>query len=215
MVAIPLTLFLVGQEQDLRQQAATPVADTACSRDSDCKTNELCTQNKCVPTATQPTIPPRTANACPVPSADIMLVLDNSNSMKGGKLAQAKRAATNFVDIVAKDKKMRVGIGTFDNNGNLVQGLTNNYQQVKNVITNQHTGGKGGTCLECSIDERGNNDVMGAFNQAGNIGNKRHVIILTDGKINRWINEKNEIVGGTKPDETRRARDQARGQSLG
>lgn len=238
LLAIPMTLYLTRQEQDIRQEAAGGQCNgnndcnggrfcvgkkcVECRNPgskNDCNGGKVCNQNhNCVADNTNPNPGPGpgpgpgtsdTTHVCPITPADIILVIDNSNSMKGQKLASAKNAARALVDIVSKDPRMRVGIATFDNNGGLNQGLTNNYGQVNNTINSIVTGGKGGTCLECAIDGRGNQDVLGGFAQASNNGNSRHVIILTDGLINRWIKPNGDIEGSTKPGDEKTARDQA------
>lgn len=179
LAAIPLTIFVSQQEQDIRQRASE--------------------------------------TACKVESADVILVIDNSNSMAGGKLNEAKEAAQDFVNTIMADPtdKNRVGIATFDNNGGLNLELTSIPSTVLNTIRGLTTpgDGKGGTCLECALDKVDSKgpDVKSAFANTLNPPNKRHVIILTDGKINRYMSPEGNIKGDTSPAEEQKAREQAEG----
>lgn len=189
---------------------------------NDCNGGKVCSQNhKCVaptaapPPATQPpavTNPPSTGNGnvCSADNADIILVIDTSNSMQGSNLQSAKKAAIDLVNIVSKNPKMRIGVASFDNHGRLNQPLSGTASTVIASINAMKTGGKNGTCLECALRQKGNSDVLNAFATAGQNGNKRHVIILTDGKINFYQKPDGSVDG--KPgdnQEEKKARDQA------
>jgi Mg-chelatase subunit ChlD len=179
LIAIPLTLFLTKQSQDIRQRAA----GTACNKDT----------------------------------VDVILVIDTSNSMNDGKLAEARVAASKFVDLIlpdGSDTKNRIGIATFDNNGGMNRGLSGvEYKEAlkKTIADLKRPGdGKGGTCLECAIDkDKGTTDVLGEFSSVPSEGHQRHVIILSDGKINRWMQTDGDIVGSTSNADTEKAREQA------
>jgi len=154
---------------------------------------------------------------CQILPVDVILVLDNSNSMDDGKLTEAKLAAKEFVDIVLPDgseTKSRIGVASFDNNGRLNLGLTGVTDKalIKRTIDrlSRPGGGKGGTCLECAIDrENDKKDVLGEFEREKNSLNKRNVIILTDGKINRWMQPDGDIQGSTGSGDEAKARQQA------
>ncbi len=149
-------------------------------------------------------------NVCKTDNADVVLILDTSNSMQGSKLASAKKAAIDLVNILGKNDKMRVGVASFDNHGRLNQGLSATESTVISSINNMKTGGKNGTCLECALRQKGKSDVQTAFTNAGDNGNKRHVIILTDGKINFY--QKPDGTSQGQPNdksEEKKARDQA------
>lgn len=151
-------------------------------------------------------------NVCKTDNADIMMVIDTSNSMAGGNLQAAKSAAVDLVNIVSKNPKMRIGVASFDNHGRVNQQLNSTASTVISSINAMQTGGNNGTCLECALRQKGNNDVFNAFANAGANGNKRHVIILTDGKINRYQKPDGSVEGkaGDKQEE-KKARDQALG----
>ena len=152
-------------------------------------------------------------SVCQLKNVDVILVIDSSNSMDDGKLGQAKNAAGRFIDLVlaGDDTENRIGIAHFDNNGGLNRGLTNDKQELKATVNklSRPGNGKGGTCLECAIDKRGDGDVRSAFAKADNKGNNRVVIILTDGKINRYMQQDGDIKGSTGAGDERQARDQA------
>lgn len=177
-IAIPATIFLSQQQQDIRQRASE-------------------------------------TGACGVAAVDVVLVIDTSNSMQGGKLTQAKNGATAFVNKVLSNgnTKNRVGIASFDNNGGLNLVPTSNRATVLSVINGLKTpgSGKNGTCLECALDKKSGGDVLSGFANISNEGNERHVIILTDGKINRWQKPNGSIEGSQTNADEKKSRDQAAG----
>jgi Mg-chelatase subunit ChlD len=123
------------------------------------------------------------ALTCGTSPTDVMLVIDKSGSMEdpagtsGSKLANAKIAANNFVDILAKEPRNTTGLSTFASTGTLNSPLTNNFASVKSQITAITS--TGGTCIECGII-KANQDIATKKRQ----GIKNVVVLLTDGRAN-------------------------------
>lgn len=119
-------------------------------------------------------------------NTDIILVIDRSGSMgQANKLVQAKNAAKNFIDVVAKQSESaQIGLVTFSTDSSLASSLTTDYNSVKSKI-NALTA-NGNTCQECGIREA-NKEIA----THGRPGVKKVIVMLTDGQAN-WI------VGGSK-----------------
>lgn len=144
------------------------------------------------PIPTPTAIPPvPTIAKCPNAQTDSMLVIDRSGSMndrigtsRTTKIASAKDAANKFVDILSADTRNKIGLVSFSTQSNLNSPLTNNYPQIKNLVTSLF--GNGYTCHECAIKK-----VNQEFIAGGSQSIKKVAILLTDGKAN-WIE------GGTR-----------------
>lgn len=151
--------------------------------------------------------------ACGLKPVDVILVIDTSNSMAGGNLSQAKQGATTFVEKLLSNgtTNNRVGIATFDNNGGLNIAPTNQKATLLSVINGLTTpgNGKGGTCLECALDKDKGSDVRSGFASMAPRPNDRHIVILTDGKINHYQKPDGTIAGSTQASDEQKARDQA------
>lgn len=107
---------------------------------------------------------------------DIMLVIDTSNSMVGQRLADAKTAAKNFIDLIPNET--RVGIISFNCNVKLESGLVNlttaNRVNLKNKINSFVASGSTST----------GNAILEAQNEINSNArkNSNHIIIfLSDG----------------------------------
>lgn len=119
-------------------------------------------------------------------NTDIILVIDRSGSMgQANKLVQAKNAAKNFIDVVARQSEnAQIGLVTFSTDSSLASPLTTDYNSVKNKV-NALTA-NGNTCQECGIREA-NKEIS----SHGRPGVKKVIVMLTDGQAN-WV------VGGSK-----------------
>jgi hypothetical protein len=153
-------------------------------------------------TIVSPTAAVPTATPPPHLPADIMLVIDTSQSMSEGRLAAARNAALTFVNIVQQNAQMRVGLDSFNFRAVLNHGLTNNYNDVKTAISKLKKGDKGGTCMSCSIDQPGNKDVLAEFSN-NSVNPKKVIIFLSDAKANRYVKP-----DGSIGDDSAKAREQ-------
>ncbi len=158
IVAIPLTIFLTRQEQDIRQEAAV----TASSTES----------NVCSAGNTDTFLVIDRSNSMKNPT---------SNSNKTPRINFARSAATKFVNIMSQETTNHIGIAQFGRNGSVSLNYTNNYNQVRNAIKNLAPDGPIGTCLECAI--LAVNDRVATRIKNGHT-NKKFVIILSDGNAN-------------------------------
>jgi Mg-chelatase subunit ChlD len=131
-----------------------------------------------------------TTAVCGTAPADIVLVIDRSSSMNdkvgssGTKLANAKIAAKNFVDVISQNTNNKVSLVTYSNTGTTNASLTNNFASVKTQIDS--IGTQEFTCTECGI-KKANTEI--STNGRANI--KKVVVLLTDGIANY-------VEGGTK-----------------
>jgi|GEM_PF-2699321 len=131
-----------------------------------------------------------TMSAKPV---DVVLVIDCSGSMYGQKIASAKAAATQFVELLGSQDK--VALVSFSTSASLDLPLTSNFSHAKSVIGNYSASGTTnmGDALTKSIDEL--------------VANRRKdaipcIIFLTDGQTNTGMT-KDQILNDLVP----RARD--------
>ncbi|HVA96990.1 MAG TPA: VWA domain-containing protein [Candidatus Acidoferrales bacterium] len=126
---------------------------------------------------------------CGQTPSDVMLTMDTSDSMKESagstsKLSAAKSAAKNFIDLIAAESGVRIGLVTFDIGSVLRSGLTTNYASVKSTIDEDtHTGNQ--TCMQCGILTT--NQEISAHKRSGV---KNVVILITDGDALNYIGQK-------------------------
>src|SRR5690606_10917728 len=158
IIAIPLTIFLSRQEQDIRQEASV----TANSTES----------NVCTAGNTDTFLVIDRSNSMRNPT---------SSKIKTPRINFARSAAIKFVNIMSQETTNNIGVAQFARNGNVPQNLTNNYTQVKNTINSLEPDGPIGTCLECAI--LAVNERIEARIKSGNT-NKKFAIILSDGNAN-------------------------------
>ena len=88
----------------------------------------------------------------PGASADVVLVIDKSNSMQGGNLTSAKRAATMFAEALLAESvtaDVRVAVVSYNKYYTEECGLTDNRKEVENAIYGIHT--NGGTNIQAGI----------------------------------------------------------------
>ena len=72
---------------------------------------------------------------------DIVLVVDNSASMSGDKITQAKTDAIELVDALLSDADNRVALITFNSDAEILSELSNDKNNIINIINNIPTPG--------------------------------------------------------------------------
>ena len=149
------------------------------------------------------------AKVNPTPGNDVILVLDNSNSMyEGSRMANAKRAAKAFLDqlLPAGNTANRVGVVVFNSEVPSYQPLTADRAALEKFIggVDQSLNGspytrpgydKGGTFLEVGIEQA-------AELLRGSGANIKSMVLLSDGAPT-YVRVNDKVVGdGTNYDET-------------
>ena len=149
------------------------------------------------------------AKVNPAPGNDVILVLDNSNSMyEGSRMANAKRAAKAFLDqlLPAGNTANRVGVVVFNSEVPSYQPLTADRAALEKFIggVDQSLNGspytrpsydKGGTFLEAGIEQA-------AELLRGSGANIKSMVLLSDGAPT-YVRVNDKVVGdGTNYDET-------------
>ena len=149
------------------------------------------------------------AKVNPAPGNDVILVLDNSNSMyEGSRMANAKRAAKAFLDqlLPAGNTANRVGVVVFNSEVPSYQPLTADRAALEKFIggVNQSLNSspytrpgydKGGTFLEVGIEQA-------AELLRGSGANIKSMVLLSDGAPT-YVRVNDKVVGdGTNYDET-------------
>lgn len=149
------------------------------------------------------------AKVNPAPGNDVILVLDNSNSMyEGSRMANAKRAAKAFLDqlLPAGNTANRVGVVVFNSEVPSYQPLTADRAALEKFISgvNQSLNGspytrpgydKGGTFLEVGIEQA-------AELLRGSGANIKSMVLLSDGAPT-YARVNDKVVGdGANYDET-------------
>jgi len=114
---------------------------------------------------------------CKLITNDIMLVIDNSGSMKGEKLKEAKFAAKVFVQLLAINPENRMGLVVFNKTSTVMSGLTQDYALLNAQI--DRIGESSNTCIQCGVLD-GNKTL--AASQRTDV--KRSIVLLSDGKAN-------------------------------
>lgn len=135
----------------------------------------------CQPAESSSIIQTEAPAVCGNVNTDIILVIDRSGSMgQANKLVQAKNAAKNFIDVVARQSESaQIGLVTFSTDSSLASPLTTNYESVKSKINSLTASGN--TCQECGIKEA-NKEIS----THGRQGVKKVIVMLTDGQAN-WV----------------------------
>lgn len=158
LAAVPLTLDLAKQEQDNRQRAA--------------ETGQVCTADQ---------------------ATDTMMIFDQSGSMAKAtsatdsttRIDSAKKAATAFLDILAKRTAQplhAVSLTTISTDIYSVVkvSLTRDLTKTKDAINALVP--KGGTCIECGI-----RNAMADFGPNERNGVKNVAVMLTDGGATQYV----------------------------
>lgn len=128
---------------------------------------------------------------------DIVLVLDTSGSMSGGKMTNLKNAANNFIDATAEnnrgleqDQQTRLAIVRFANGANTAQQLNyvtdQNAQQYKNTINRFSANGS-------TYAEEGLQQAQNVLDRNGRADVQQIVIFFTDGEPNHGNGFDNEV----------------------
>ena len=85
-------------------------------------------------------------------NAEIVLVIDNSNSMSGNKMNVAKDAATNLIGKLAtKLPGIKIGVVNFNNEAYTIGNVNTSIQNINNGILNLRAGGE--TAIGKGIEE--------------------------------------------------------------
>ncbi|MEK7605677.1 MAG: SdrD B-like domain-containing protein [Patescibacteria group bacterium] len=170
LAAVPLTLDLAKQQQDNRQRAA--------------ETGQVCTSDQ---------------------ATDTMMIFDQSGSMAKAtsdtdstpRIDSAKKAATAFLDILAKRTAQplhAVSLTTISTDiYSIVEvSLTRDLTKTKDAINALVP--KGGTCIECGI-----RNAMADFGPNERNGVKNVAVMLTDGGATQYVGG---VASTTKENET-------------
>ncbi len=107
---------------------------------------------------------------------DVLLSIDVSGSMKDNKLSKAKKGAKTLVNYMYKEDRM--ALMTYDNKAKLCQEFTCDPDVLKKKINAVITGG-------ATDSDVGLKEAVNAFTKKSYVctGNKKHVIILSDGAL--------------------------------
>ena len=72
---------------------------------------------------------------------DIVMVIDNSASMSGNKMTQVKADATDLADTLLSDSDNKIALISFNSSAQILSGLSNNKQQIIDLINGLNTPG--------------------------------------------------------------------------
>ena len=112
--------------------------------------------------------------------ADIILALDNSGSMTGAKIAEAKTALISFIDRVDTSKQTKLGLVTYTKTATLVTQLTLiNSDSTKNALKAQVNAVTTGTstCMGCAI-QIANAELISTRSRTDGV---KYFVLFTDG----------------------------------
>ena len=112
----------------------------------------------------------------------VILILDRSGSMKGEKMAKAKAALLEFVNLMELEDK--AGLIVFDDRVNIVSELTSDKELLKQKVNDVELGGN--TAMYDAV--------YAGVEMMRPVSGRKTVIVLTDGKSNRGIHKYNDTV---------------------
>jgi VWFA-related protein len=112
----------------------------------------------------------------------VILILDRSGSMKGEKMAKAKAALLEFVNLMELEDK--AGFIVFDDRVNIVSELTSDKELLKQKVNDVELGGN--TAMYDAV--------YAGVEMMRPVSGRKTVIVLTDGKSNRGIHKYNDTV---------------------
>lgn len=163
IIAIPLTVIFSRYTQETRQRASGVT-----------------------PTPVHPQlIENLPAKVCGSSPADIMLIIDRSDSMKNNnKIQDAQAAAKSFVDYIStQSANTRIGLISFAPTASVDVPFTQNFSSVKTAIDNLKL--SYGTCTVCAVNKL--NQELASDTSS----NKKAAVLLTDGRAN-WLDDPKE-----------------------
>lgn len=121
---------------------------------------------------------------CKLITNDIILTIDNSGSMKGNKLQEAKFAAKVFVGLLAINPENRIGLVVFNKTSTVMSALTEDYALLNAQI--DRIGEASNTCIQCGVLDANKTMQTGLREDV-----KRSVVLLSDGKANHVNGQRN------------------------
>ena len=184
-VSLPITLLASNQQQQIKQEAAPMTQACGLTNTSLCPVGYECNINGSIPDTGGTCVPiPKPKPICLSGSADILFVLDISDSMHGKSGSQTKMAAAvtamnNFIDLISIDKSSKAGLVTFGRAATLDQKLTKNYSMLKSVVKKAAGHLEYRTCTQCGIDVAKGEEIQDAASE-----NNKVAIVITDGEAN-------------------------------
>lgn len=105
-------------------------------------------------------------------NSEIMIVIDNSNSMTGNKMEKAKKVANTLVERLSQNLPgIKIGIANFNNGGNLIGKVGTSQSQNKAGINGLRAGGE--TAIARGIQSAKDGYANGTTKQ---------MIVITDGQ---------------------------------
>lgn len=106
---------------------------------------------------------------------DIALVLDVSGSMSGEPIEQMKNAAEEFVESTL-DESTREGLIAYDNSAEVLQGLSDNADDLTHSVEELHSGGD--TNIEDGL-------VKARQMLSSGVGTRKIIVLMSDGEPNQ------------------------------
>jgi hypothetical protein len=129
------------------------------------------------PVASQAATRLTTQKQCKLITNDVVILIDNSGSMRGNKLAEAKVAASLFVDLISINPQSRVGLVVFSKESKVFSPITSDFAGVKAKINSINSASN--TCIQCGALQA--NQLIGSSLREEV---KRSIVLLSDGKSN-------------------------------